>query len=104
MVIKKAKARSKGHHVPPKFHHLDRRATTIIASGAGDDDDLLSSSEVAHWFGVSVEWLNQGRMKGYGPKFTKMSERVIRYRRGDCREYLRARSYQSTAEYAEAVR
>jgi hypothetical protein len=84
----------------PQTHHLDRRASSIAAAGVGNDDDLLTTPEVAKWFGVSEEWLEQARAGGYGPAFIKMSERVVRYTRGACREFLKTRSYQSTAEAA----
>jgi hypothetical protein len=85
----------------PKAHHLDRRASAIAAAGAaGNDDDLLTTPEVADWFGVSEEWLEQARRGGYGPAFIKMSERVVRYTRGECRKFLKTRSFQSVAEAA----
>jgi predicted DNA-binding transcriptional regulator AlpA len=84
---------------PPKKHHLDRRADSIVAADAGADDELLSTREVAGWLGVSTQWLEIGRCKKYGPKFTRVGPRVIRYRRGDVREWLKARAHASTAEY-----
>jgi hypothetical protein len=102
--MRKRKAKARSRPPAPKSHHLDRRAPAIAMAGAGNNDDLLTGQEVADWFGVSVEWLNQGRMKGYGPSYVKISNRLIRYRRGTCREYLQQRSYQSTAEYTEAAR
>jgi hypothetical protein len=82
----------------PKKHHIDKRAAHI-ASGAGDDDDLLSTIEMAAWFGVSTQWLEIGRHKGYGPPFERLGPKIIRYRRGKARAYLDSRTYSRTSEY-----
>lgn len=85
---------------PPRTHHLDRRAEPLIAHGAGDADDLLSTNAVAAWLGVSTQWLEIGRHRGYGPNFCRIGPRRIRYRRADVVAFLRERRHASTAEYA----
>jgi predicted DNA-binding transcriptional regulator AlpA len=84
----------------PTKHHIDRRADKIAAADVGADDELLSTREVADWLSVSTQWLEIGRSKSYGPKFTRMSARSIRYLRGDVLKWLRERTHASTAEYA----
>jgi predicted DNA-binding transcriptional regulator AlpA len=86
------------HH----HHHLDRRAAEI-AEIAGDEDDLLSTPELADWLGVSREWVEIGRSKGYGPRFVRIGPRRVRYRRADVIEWLKARTHASTAEYAKSA-
>jgi hypothetical protein len=89
----------------PKRHNLDRHAQKIIAENIdADDDELLTTREVADWFRVSEEWLEIGRSKNYGPKFTRVGPHMIRYRRGDCRKFLQARTHSSTAEYSRRAR
>jgi predicted DNA-binding transcriptional regulator AlpA len=83
----------------PKHHHLDRRADGIVAVNVGAEDELLSTRQTADWLGVSTQWLEIGRGKNYGPKFMRVSSRVIRYRRGDVIKWLNTRSHASTAEY-----
>jgi predicted DNA-binding transcriptional regulator AlpA len=84
----------------PRRHHLDGRAHQILAAGKeGDDDELLTTEQVAQWFGISVQWLEIGRSRGYGPQFVMLAARTIRYRRSDCRKYIAARVRASTAEY-----
>jgi hypothetical protein len=78
---------------PPRSHHLDKRASVIADSGAGDPDDLLTSRDVAHWLGVTEQWVETGRVKNYGPPFTRLSPKVIRYRRGDIVKWLRSRTH-----------
>ncbi len=80
-------------------HRIDKR-TSALADVEGNDDDLLTASETAHWLGVSHQWLELGRSKHYGPAFTRLSARMIRYRRGDVIAWLKSRSHKSTAEYA----
>jgi hypothetical protein len=85
----------------PNHHHLDKRAAHLIAAAsAGDPGDLLTTKQMATWLGVSVQWLEIGRTKGYGPPFVKLAPRkMVRYRRGDVQAWLAARVHASTAEY-----
>ena len=85
---------------PPKKHHIDRRADAIAAADSGSEDDLLSTRQLADWLGVSTQWVEIGRTNNYGPRFTRISDRVIRYRRADVVSWLRTRTHASTAEYA----
>jgi predicted DNA-binding transcriptional regulator AlpA len=90
-----------GH--PPRRFHLDKRAADIAAEGAGDPDDLLNTAEVAGWLGVSTQFLEIGRTRGYGPKFVKLSPRRVRYRRSSVLEFLNQRTHAATAEYANPL-
>ena len=88
-------------NTPPTRHNIDRRADQVIAdSNGGDDDDMLSSQEVANWLGVSIQWVEIGRTKKWGPKFHKLSPRKVKYRRGDVRAWLNERKFANTSEYA----
>jgi len=82
-------------------HHLDRRAEAIAADPIADGppDQLLSTKEVAAWLGVSIQFLEIGRHRGYGPRFTRLGPRMIRYRRADVLHWLGTRTHASTAEY-----
>jgi predicted DNA-binding transcriptional regulator AlpA len=83
-------------------HHLDKRTASLIEAGRdGADDDLLSTREVAHWLGVSTQWIEIGRSKGYGPSFVRISPRRIRYRRGAVIEFLSGRQHACTREYTK---
>jgi predicted DNA-binding transcriptional regulator AlpA len=84
----------------PTKHHLDRRADQISAADVGADDDLLTTRQVADWLGVSTQWVEIGRGKNYGPPFTRLTARSIRYLRGDVLKWLKERTHASTAEYA----
>ena len=82
-----------------KHLHLDKRAPAIIAAAAtGGDDDLLTTREQALWLGVSLQWLENGRTQGYGPPFTVLGPRLVRYRRGDTRKFLKERTLVAAAK------
>ena len=83
----------------PLRHHLDRRAVELVDDGVGNPHDLLTTPATAEWLGVSVQWLEIGRSKGYGPSFVRLSPRRVRYRRADVLEWLRERTHRSTAAY-----
>ena len=85
-------------------HHIDRRAAAIVEQDTADPDALLSTSDTAEWLGVSVQWLEIGRHKGYGPRFLKLSPKVVRYRRADVLAWLTERAHQRTAEYRKRGR
>ncbi len=87
-----------------KRHHLDRRAADIAAAGNGPPDELIDSKELARWLGVSKQWVEIARHRGWGPKFVRLGPRRIRYRRIDVLAWLETRRHQSTAEYAETGR
>ncbi len=89
------------HQTQPQHHHLDRRAAEIAEKGRQrDPTDLLTTQEEAAWLGVSTQWLEIGRAKGYGPPFERLGPRHIRYRVNKTIKWLDDRSHQCTAEYA----
>ena len=99
MKMAKKKPAKKARPRPPKKFHLDKRAAEI-ATQPGDDDELLSTAEAARLLGVSNQWLEIGRHRGYGPPFERLAAKLIRYRRGTMRSWLRERTFRSTEEYA----
>ena len=87
----------------PKTHHIDRRANSITAVDIGADDELLSTRQVADWLGISTQWLEIGRSRGYGPKFKKLSSRYVRYQRSDVLAWLKSRTHACTSEYQKSA-
>jgi hypothetical protein len=73
-------------------HHLDPRAGLIVHEApAGDDDTLIDTVSTARWLGVSTQFLELGRCKGYGPDFIRLSARCVRYRKGAVLTWLKSR-------------
>jgi predicted DNA-binding transcriptional regulator AlpA len=89
----------------PGRHNLDRRALAIIEeANRGSDDELLSTPQVAVLLGVSPEWLEIGRGKGWGPPYLRLSPRRLRYSRGAVRAWLQERAYRHTGQYADPAK
>ena len=61
---------------------IDRRAHRLIDVDF-HSEEMLSTKEVAAWLGVSVQFLEIGRTRRYGPKFKRITDKLIRYRCGD---------------------
>lgn len=57
--------------------------------------EILSEREVSDWLGVSEPTLFRHRRNGTGPKFIRLSERRIGYRRNSVEEWLRAHERQA---------
>jgi predicted DNA-binding transcriptional regulator AlpA len=88
----------------PLRHHLDRRADDIAEVAADlPRDELLTTPATAEWLGVSTQWLEIGRSKGFGPPFVRLSTRRVRYLRSAVLAWLTARTHASTSEYAAST-
>jgi predicted DNA-binding transcriptional regulator AlpA len=84
----------------PGTHHLDRRAGRILTEhvSEGPDDELLDTAAVASWLGVSVQWLILLRGKGEGPRYSRLSPKIVKYKRGEIKKWLRSRELTHTGE------
>jgi hypothetical protein len=71
-------------------HHLDHKAREILDRLADDlkDDTLLDTRQCADWLNVSRQFLELGRMQGYGPPCTVLSPKVVRYRKNAVLRWL----------------
>jgi hypothetical protein len=102
----KKKPKSKPHaHTTGRFQ-LDKRADQLAVApeATGNDDDLLTTWEVAGWLRVSTQWLDIGRIKGYGPPYQRLSPSLIRYRRGGVRGWLAEREHAHTSRFENKIR
>ena len=62
------------------------------------DDELLPPPPAAKVLKVSLSWLAKARLRGDGPRYVKIG-RSVRYPKSYIREYLRARTRNSTSEF-----
>jgi predicted DNA-binding transcriptional regulator AlpA len=87
----------------PQRIHIDRRADKLAAeiAAGGDPDELLSDSQLSELTGLSVQWFQIARVRGFGPPFVRLSPRRVRTRRADYVAWLRARTHRSSAEYRD---
>ncbi|MBK5956890.1 hypothetical protein CCR97_01480 [Rhodoplanes elegans] len=74
----------------PARHGIDRRARDISKLSTGHPDDLITTAQLAAWLGVSIQWAEIGRSKGWGPPYIKLGRRVA-YRRGSVLAWLAER-------------
>ena len=91
--------------IPPKNFHIDKRADAVLSLIHHDTNPerLLTTAEEALLLHVSPQWLERGRLGGYGPPFVKLADKLVRYRLGSTVEWLRQRMHQSTAEYSNST-
>jgi hypothetical protein len=63
-----------------------------------DRNALLTVEQLSDWWNISVSALNKARLIGSGPKFVRLLRgTAIRYRVGDCLDYLDSRAVLSTS-------
>ncbi len=57
-----------------------------------DCDKLMSTAAVSEYLGIAESTLALYRVMGTGPKFIKVLNRMVRYRRRDVEEWLDAQT------------
>ena len=89
---KKKKNKRKGPR--PGSMRIDARADHLLDLQVSDgpDSEWLAPPEVAKWLRYSEIWLKLSRIKGTGPAYKKINSRVIRYKRGEVKKWLRMRT------------
>ena len=61
-------------------------------------DRLITENEAAAFLGYSVRALQNWRVRGGGPKFVRVSQRSIRYRRRDLKAWADSKLRSSTSD------
>jgi predicted DNA-binding transcriptional regulator AlpA len=86
-------------------HYIDKRAHKVAAeiSACGEPDNLLSTNDVADLCGMSIQFFEIGRVRGYGPRFVRLTPRRVRYRRSDVIAWLEERTHARTCEYQNPI-
>jgi hypothetical protein len=82
---------------------VDRRAHRLIDVDF-HPETRLTTKQVAVWLEVSEQFLEIKRTRGGGPRFERITNKLIRYRAGDVIEWLRSRAHAATSEYAKGGR
>lgn len=59
---------------------------------------LLTTSQAAHYLGVSKAFLERDRWAGARVPFIKVGSRAVRYRQADLDDYIESRIRQSTSQ------
>lgn len=63
-------------------------------------EQLINENQAAGFLGYTIRALQNWRHRGGGPKFVKVSQRSVRYRRKDLIQWAEKNIVSSTAEYA----
>ncbi len=69
-----------------------------LGCDTGADSLLLSTAEAAKLLGVSVRFLEVSRMRGNGPRFCRLSRRIVRYQRADLEDWVEQQIKTSTSQ------
>ncbi|HQQ00844.1 MAG TPA: hypothetical protein PLY86_20520 [bacterium] len=72
-------------HIIPDFQH----------------EELLDQAQAAQFLNVSKRFLEQRRHRGGGPKYVRLSCRMVRYRRGDLTTWISEHLRTSTTDTGE---
>ena len=65
-----------------------------------DDDTLIRRSDVPIYIPVAVQTLSRWAVEGQGPRFIKVGKRLVAYRAGDLRAWLRDQTRENTVNAA----
>lgn len=77
-----------------------RASDTYDQNASKSPDFLLSRKDVHREYGISENLLEKKAVTGGGPIMTKISARMVRYRRADIEEWLASKRIDSTAQEA----
>jgi predicted DNA-binding transcriptional regulator AlpA len=68
------------------------------------DNELLNEREVSSRYRLSVPWLRRARRERRGPRFLRLGNKMIRYRREDIDAYLVAHAVETEAPRTSDMR
>ncbi len=71
----------------------------MINSKNGDPRALMGERELSDMLGVSVRTAQAWRVKGGGPVFLKINNRLVRYRQSDIDAWLASQAATNTSAY-----
>jgi len=80
------------------MNHPPLPAPAPVAA-ARQDEIFYTEESTARWLGLSQRTLQKWRARGCGPKFVRVSQRCIRYRRSDLLIWAQKHIHGSTSEY-----
>jgi predicted DNA-binding transcriptional regulator AlpA len=78
---------------------IDGTITKSDSFGLFGLEKLINEREAANFLGYSVRALQNWRFRGGGPKFVKVSQRSIRYRRKDLIQWAEDNIVSNTSEH-----
>lgn len=67
----------------------------------GDDDTLVRRADLPRYLPIAAQTAARWAVEGQGPKFLKIGRRLVAYRVGDIRAWLRRHEKQNTSQVSE---
>ena len=61
-----------------------------------DDDVLIRRADLPRYLPIAAQTAARWAVEGEGPKFVKVGKRIVAYRAGDLREWLRSNERSNT--------
>ena len=77
-----------------------RQTSLSVSSDPDHLSRLIKEAEAADFLGYTVRALQNWRVRGGGPKFVRVSNRSIRYRRSDLIEWIESKTRINTTQPA----
>jgi excisionase family DNA binding protein len=75
-----------------------KRAIEEALREAAPIPEYMNTIEAARYLGVSKQFLEIARHRGGGPKFLKISSRMVRYKKSDLDEWMCSHRRESTSD------
>ena len=73
------------------------RGTSTETTASMQLDELLTEQSAAETLHLSVKTLQAWRVRGFGPAFVRLGQRVL-YRASSLQEFIEANTFESTSE------
>jgi len=75
--------------------------TTALLPLPEDDDTLIRRADLPQYLPIAAQTAARWSCEGTGPRVIKIGKRLVAYRAGDLREWLKNQSSNNTAEVQE---
>jgi len=75
---------------------MEEPMATALLPLPEDDDTLIRRTDVPNYVPVASQTLARWAVEGQGPPFIKVGRRLVAYRAGDLREWLKSQTRKNT--------
>ncbi len=77
---------------------MSRNPSPFLSPLPDDDDVLIRRTDLPRYLPIAAQTAARWAHEGQGPPFIKIGLRLVAYRAGDLREWLKSRVRQNTIE------
>jgi predicted DNA-binding transcriptional regulator AlpA len=75
---------------------MDPQSCAALLPLPKDDDTLIRRADLPKYIPIAAQTASRWAVEGQGPRFIKIGARIVAYRAGDLREWLKGRVRQNT--------